>query len=130
MRARAWFLLCSVRLCTCTCSVRAQSDDPWLGRDKLLHFSLELGITGAAYALSVPLVEPAWQRALLAAGVGLSVGVAKELYDATGHGDPSLRDLSWDVLGCAAGVGVALLIDLCLREPARAPPGHAVLLRF
>jgi putative lipoprotein len=127
---RAFFLACSLCVWVGASRVRAQSDDPWFGQDKLWHFSLEVGISGAAYALSVPLVEPAWQRALIAGGMGLSVGIAKELYDATGMGDPSLRDLTWDVLGCAVGVGLALLLDLSLRGPARAPPGSAVMLRF
>ena len=125
---RSWLLACV--LSVAASGVRAQSDDPWLGRDKLLHFSVSLGITAATYTASVPLFERPWQRALLAVGVGLSLGVAKELYDATGHGDPSWRDLTWDVLGCAAGVGLALLVDVSLRRSPRAPPARALLLRF
>lgn len=123
-----WWLLCLL-LCCASTSARAQDRDPWFGRDKLLHFSLSAGIAGGAYALSVPLLEQPWQRALLAAAVDLSLGAAKELYDATGHGDPSLRDFTWDVLGCAVGVGVALLLDYAFRSPAQGPPDRA-LLRF
>ena len=106
---------------------QAQADDPWLGRDKLLHFSLSVGISGASYAASLPLFDAPWQRALFAAGVTLGLGAGKELYDATGHGDASWRDFTWDVLGCALGVGVALVLDLALWEPARAGP---LVLRF
>jgi putative lipoprotein len=68
------------------------------------------------------LVDEPWQRAALGGGFGFSLGIAKEIYDATGRGDPSWRDLTWDLIGCGLGVGVALLIDYALRSPPRQEP--------
>jgi putative lipoprotein len=100
-------------------TARADAADPWFARDKALHFSLSAGVAGGSYAGSVLLVDSPWQRSALAAGFTLSLGAAKELYDATGHGDPSWRDFTWDVLGCALGITVALLIDVLLRPKVR-----------
>lgn len=100
--------------------VRARDDDPWFGQDKALHVGVSTGLAAGGYAASALVFDPPWQRALVAAGFTLSLGAGKELYDATGHGDPSWRDFTWDVIGCAVGVGVALLIDLALRPPPRA----------
>jgi putative lipoprotein len=63
-----------------------------------------------------------WQRAALGGGFALTLGVAKELYDATGQGNPSLRDLTWDVIGCVFGAGVSLLVDYALRAPSARQP--------
>jgi putative lipoprotein len=101
--------------------VRAADDaDPWLGPDKALHFGVSTVLASGSYAGAALLLDPPWQRALVAAGFTLSVGAGKELYDATGHGDASWRDFTWDAIGCAVGVGVALLIDWALRPPPRA----------
>jgi putative lipoprotein len=122
---RAWVAIAvSVVCCTSALRVRAD-DDPWLGRDKALHFGVSSAIASGSYAGTALLLDPPWQRALVAAGFTLSVGAGKELYDATGHGDASWRDFTWDALGCAVGVGVALLIDLALRPPPRAAAPHA-----
>jgi putative lipoprotein len=75
------------------------------------------------------LADEPWQRAALGGGFGFGLGVAKEIYDATGHGDPSLRDLTWDVIGCAFGVGVSLLLDYALRAPPRHEPITSVAAR-
>jgi len=130
-------LALGVWLLSAPVTAAAQDADPWFGRDKALHFGVEVGISAASYGAAVPLWDEPWQRALFAAGVGLSVGAGKELYDATGQGDPSLRDFTWDVLGCAVGVGVSWLVDVALRGPGEAPSRSAaargaapVLLRF
>jgi putative lipoprotein len=123
-RMRVWIAL-AVSLVCCMSALRVRADDDaWLGPDKALHFGVSTAIASGSYAGSALLLDPAWQRALAAAGLTLSVGAGKELYDAGGHGDPSWRDFTWDVLGCAVGVGVALLIDLALRPPPRAAASH------
>jgi putative lipoprotein len=120
MRLSLAIALC-VACCMTTLQARARADDdPWLGPDKALHFGLSTALASGSYAASALVLDPPWQRALVAAGFTLSLGAGKELYDATGHGDPSWRDFTWDVLGCAVGLGVALLIDLVLRSPPRA----------
>jgi uncharacterized protein YfiM (DUF2279 family) len=43
--------------------------------------------------------------------VALLAGVGKELHDRAGHGDPSARDLFWDVVGIGVGVGLSRIAD-------------------
>jgi putative lipoprotein len=50
-------------------------------------------------------------RVVVAASFALGLGVAKELWDLTGHGDASWRDLTWDVVGTTTGVLMAYAID-------------------
>jgi len=53
-------------------------------------------------------------RLRLAGGgaLALSAGVGKELWDLSGHGDASWRDLTWDVVGTATGLAVAVTIRI------------------
>jgi putative lipoprotein len=92
----------------------ARDPDPWLGEDKLLHFSASAVAAGLGYGVSSVFVQPRTTRALIGATTALSLGIGKELYDATGRGDPSFRDLTWDVIGTAVGVGLSLGVDLLL----------------
>lgn len=94
--------------------VSARDDDPWRGRDKRLHAGISAGLGAGFYALSVPLVERRSARAAIGFGAAFSLGIAKELYDATGAGTPSGRDLAWDAVGAFAGVGAAALIDFAV----------------
>lgn len=94
------------------------SGDSWWGADKALHFSFSAAISVGGYALAVPIWDEPLPRAVFAASLGLGAGVAKELYDLAGYGDPSYRDLAWDVIGVAFGTALALLIDLWLRDDA------------
>jgi putative lipoprotein len=110
-------------------AAQADDTDRWLGPDKALHFGVSTGLAAGSYAGASLFLDQRWQRATAAAGFTLSLGAAKELYDATGHGDPSLRDFTWDMLGCAVGVGVSLLIDLLL-SPAPKPQQHVRLSRL
>lgn len=110
--------------CLLAAPVRARDLDPWFAPDKALHFGVSAGLASGSYAGSSLVFDEPWQRALVAAGFTLSVGAGKELYDATGQGDPSLRDFTWDALGCAVGVGIAYLIDLATR-PADPTPSRS-----
>jgi putative lipoprotein len=104
---------------------QAQDDDPWFGRDKALHFSFSAALAGAGYGGAALLTEREdrrW-RLLAGAGVALCAGIGKELYDLSGHGDASARDLAWDAIGTATGLLVAWTIDRLLFQPAR--PGAA-----
>jgi putative lipoprotein len=92
-------------------SRESRGEDEWLGRDKGLHAAASAVIAAGAYAASTPWVEEPANRALVGASVALSAGIAKELWDATGRGDPSWKDLAWDVAGTAIGVTLALLVD-------------------
>lgn len=101
---------------------RAHAQDSWLGVDKGKHFGASAVLATGGYAASMLVTQEPWQRAALGGGFALTLGVAKEAYDATGQGDPSLRDLTWDVIGCVFGAGVSLLIDYALRTPRREEP--------
>lgn len=96
---------------------RAQSSDPWWGRDKALHFGVSAGLSAGGYAASALLLERPGERALAGAALALSAGVVKELLDLAGAGDPSWRDLAWDGIGTAVGVGIAVSVDVWLLEP-------------
>ena len=98
----------------------ARAGDDWLGRDKGLHAAASAVIAAGAYGASAPWIESRRGRAAVGASVALAAGLAKEAWDAAGHGDPSLKDLTWDVIGTAAGVGVALLVDTLIHRRARA----------
>jgi putative lipoprotein len=88
----------------------ARADD-WFGRDKDLHAAASAVIAAGSYGAVTPWIEAPAGRAAVAASVAISVGAAKEAWDAAGHGDPSWKDFAWDVAGTIVGVGVALLID-------------------
>ena len=55
--------------------------------------------------------QPTWARFAIGGSVAMGAGIAKEVWDMQGHGDPSWRDVTWDVLGTAAGLGLAYLVD-------------------
>lgn len=114
---------CIAALLLCCSAPAAADPDPWFGRDKLLHFTFSAGISMTGYAASAPVFDGFTARAVSGASLALSAGVAKELYDATGAGTASWKDLAWDAAGTLVGVGLALAVDLLIRgqEPTRAP---------
>ena len=109
-------------VCTVMGHAQVQGQDSWLGVDKGKHFGASAVLATGGYAGAMLVVEEPWQRAAVDGGFALTLGVAKEIYDATGQGDPSLRDLTWDVIGCVFGAGVSLLLDYALRSPRRQEP--------
>ena len=103
--------------------VRAQDADPWFGRDKALHFAASASLAAVAYAGASLVSEDRPTRIVAAATVALAAGVIKEVWDSTGHGDASWRDLTWDVVGTTTGVLIAYGIDWAigrLRGPSTA----------
>lgn len=93
----------------------AAESDPWFGHDKALHFSVSAGLAAGGYGVTAAVADDRHWRLPAGALVALGAGVGKELYDLTGRGDASWRDLTWDVLGTATGLGVAWLVDRLLR---------------
>lgn len=87
------------------------SGDDWFGQDKALHYGLSVGLAGAGYAGGALLFEAPEARWLSGAGVALGAGVAKELYDAGRGTYFSFKDLTWDVLGTATGLGLSWAVD-------------------
>lgn len=116
----------------CTLSSAARADE-WVSGDKALHFTASALIAGGSYGISAPFFQHSRVPPLLiGAGAGVLAGVGKELYDATGRGDPSAKDLVWDGFGVTAGLAIAFGIDLLIRgwslpkaaqSPALAPTG-------
>jgi putative lipoprotein len=92
-------------------SVAASDPDPWLGRDKGLHFSASLVLASGGYGATALATDQTRWRVLGGTGLALCAGVGKEVADTYGPGDASWRDLTWDLIGTATGVGVAWLID-------------------
>lgn len=87
------------------------AEDSFVGSDKALHFSVSVGLSGAAYTAAALLHQPAEVKLSAAIGLSLFAGVAKELADARGFGTPSPYDLAWDVLGTVTGTAIAWLLD-------------------
>jgi putative lipoprotein len=106
---------------------RAAGRDPWLGRDKALHFAASFTIAGIGYAFASDVTSHRPARIATALGLALAAGLAKEGLDALGYGDPSVRDLAWDAIGSVTGTAAAWGIDLLFSPPppeiAWAPPG-------
>jgi putative lipoprotein len=95
--------------------------DPWFGPDKALHFTLSSVIAAGGYGMTSLFTDHLATRIAFGAGLGVTVGAAKEFWDLSGHGDPSWKDFTWDVLGTVVGVGIAVTFDLAMGGPARAP---------
>lgn len=99
-------LLCS------TVAAAQQDPDPWFAPDKALHFSFSAGIAGLGYGGAALFTEDRNLRIAFGAGLALTAGVGKELLDLAGLGQPSWKDLVWDLAGTATGVLISWLVDL------------------
>ena len=102
-------------------SARAADPDPWFGRDKALHFAVSAAIAGAGYGVTTALARDRWKAFAVGAGAALAAGALKEGYDAAGHGDPSWKDMGWDVIGTAVGLAIAWGIDAAVHGGKPAP---------
>src|SRR5262244_2821018 len=119
----ALVLTCVALLLGPRAHAQQQDSDPWFGPDKALHFAASASIAVIVYAGASFQTESRPKRAVAAASVALSAGIAKEVWDLSGHGDASWRDLTWDVIGATTGTLLAYAIDWAvtrLRAPAAA----------
>ncbi|HEX8441718.1 hypothetical protein [Archangium sp.] len=99
------------------------SRDDWWGQDKALHFSVSAGLAGAGYAGGALLFDAPGARWLTGTGVALGAGIGKELYDAGRGSFFSFKDLTWDVVGTATGLGLSWAVDrLFFHREAPVPP--------
>ena len=90
----------------------ANAQDEWLGPDKALHFGVSAGLAIGGYGLGLALFDCEEPRLVLGASIALTAGVAKEIFDAATDGDPSWRDLTWDLIGTVVGLLIAWSVDL------------------
>ncbi len=79
------------------------AQDPWVGPDKALH----LGVSYIAYSAARTLGAERGE----AAGLTLTLGLSKELWDLSGRGQPSWKDLLWDLVGVGLGLAVEQLAE-------------------
>jgi putative lipoprotein len=98
-----------------TTPARAADPDPWLAKDKALHFGVSATIAGASYAVGAAFFEARGHALLAASGFTLAVGAGKELLDLAGYGDPSWKDFAADVAGTIVGLAIAWSVDLLVR---------------
>ncbi|MBS1149680.1 MAG: putative lipoprotein [Myxococcaceae bacterium] len=85
--------------------------DPWFGSDKALHFGFSSALAIAGYGAATTFSPSPKVRAAYGASVALLAGIGKELWDASGPGGASAKDLTWDLLGTAVGVAICWVLD-------------------
>jgi putative lipoprotein len=113
------------------CGPASASDgDPWFGPDKALHFGFSVVLAAGGYAASSTWLDSRNERALAGGAFSLTIGASKELWDLNGHGDPSWRDFTWDVIGTAAGVALAASVDALTSSKEPRPTASAQGLVF
>lgn len=110
-------------------ALRAGGVDPWLGRDKALHFGASAVLAASAYALTAITEEDLGVRLAVGATISLALGAGKELRDLWGPGHASWKDMTWNVLGTAAGLLLAWAVDRTLGAffGSEAPAGRATV---
>lgn len=108
----------------------APTEDRWFGPDKPLHFGVSAMLASGGYAAGTQLWPERWKALVLGGTVALGAGAAKEAIDATGAGDPSWRDFTWDVGGAAVGLGIAVLVDVVVSKEPVEWAGNRCVVRF
>jgi putative lipoprotein len=89
----------------------AADPDPWFGHDKKLHFEVSAALASGGYGAASFVTDDRRARLAVGGGFAFSIGVAKELWDLSGHGDASWRDLTWDAVGTVTGLALAYAVD-------------------
>jgi putative lipoprotein len=115
-RAKLGLAALTVTMILSVSPAHADDPDPWFGRDKALHFGATAVLASGGYGGAALATEDRRVRVAVGAGLSLAASAAKELWDLSGHGDASWRDLTWDVAGTATGLVVAFAIDAALRR--------------
>lgn len=118
------FLLMSTMMAMAAPEAHAQQD-PWLGRDKVLHFAAGAALAAGGYALGTIVFDRREARIVVGLSVGLGAGAVKEIRDRGSAGTASWRDFAWTAAGATAGVTAAWLIDR-RRDADDAPAAPAV----
>jgi len=124
-------ILLGMGLCPTFASASPSDPDPWFGEDKMLHFGVSAALASGGYAAASLIWEEPEERLLAGAGLALGLGAAKEVADLAGYGDPSWRDMTWNVAGTGVGLVLAWAVDrLLVRESAASSSVTAGSLAF
>ncbi len=121
MKTRAALVVLAVALPGAR-AARAADPDPWFGPDKALHFGVSAVLASGGYGATALFTPDRRVRLAVGGGFAFSVGIAKELWDLSGHGDASWRDLTWDAVGTVTGLAFAAAVDWTMQRLA---PRHA-----
>lgn len=101
-------------------SLTAQPQLPKVQTDKAAHLTAGVLISGSVHALAFELTENRNKSMLIGFSAGCIAGIAKELYDMTGHGTPSFKDALWT--GVGAGMG-SISVYFTLKPKTRSVSG-------
>jgi putative lipoprotein len=93
--------------------LRAENKDRWFARDKYEHFVLSTFYSAGTTLIAHRHFDLSKSKApVVGFGFSISIGAAKEVFDATSHkGTASSKDFIWDIAGALAG---ALVVGLTL----------------
>jgi uncharacterized protein YfiM (DUF2279 family) len=80
----------------------ARDEDRWLAPDKVKHFFSAAFVQSVSYGTLRALRAGNGSALLGASAVTATVSIGKEVWDANGHGTPSVRDVVWDAAGAGA----------------------------
>ncbi|QSQ24094.1 hypothetical protein JY651_03710 [Pyxidicoccus parkwayensis] len=112
MRPTQRFLLGMLLVLPGIPALGASPGDEWFGTDKAKHFAVCTVLAGAGYGGGALLFDAPSARWITGAGLAMGAGLVKELYDTRSGGSGfSVKDLTWDAVGTATGLGVAYLVD-------------------
>ena len=104
---RSLSLLLTMFLLFTACASVSTREDPWLGRDKIVHFCASGLIAGVATAAAHIQDRNDTEAFVIAMGMTISLGAAKEAYDGYVRNSWSWKDLMWGVLGGLVGYFIA-----------------------
>jgi putative lipoprotein len=105
-------------------SARAADPDPWIAKDKALHFGVSASIAISGYGIGAYAFDARAHALLLGGGLAAGAGIVKESLDLAGYGTPSWKDVAWDGIGIATGLALAWGLDLLIRGVS---PRHPLL---
>lgn len=93
------------------------SADEWWGTDKALHLSVSIGLGAAGYSVGALITENEFGRVAAGALGAVAIGALKEFADALGLGQPSMKDLMWDLIGSVTGALFGWVVDRFVVTP-------------
>ncbi len=118
----ARILIATAALLALPSAASAADPDPWLGKDKALHFGASSLLAAGGYAIGAFVFDARGHALIAGAALAAAAGIGKETLDLAGFGDPSWKDLAWDGIGMVAGLAAAWSVDLLARGVSEQRP--------